>query len=438
MATAKTPNTDDQIALFQSKEAPNAFKKAVEVIHSKPLAPMSLLQGKILNQWLQKAATTAPDAEGWWTLRIDKMSSAIGFNSNNRPYLKESALALMRIVFAWDVLSPEDKRVKWKASVLFPDVEILRDVIKFKIGSQLQDHIRNPAIYALIDQTVTRKYKRVASRGIYEHCMRFHRIGHTATVEWREFRDMILGVASKKNTPYLEYKHFKQKCLNPAIAEVNAEGTIRIELHETKAGRSIEGLFFNVQRPQVVLDEVEIEDDAYKDLLGRMMTLGIPPSEAKRLLRQHLSDEIGQAIDYTNDRKDSKKAEKLENPAAYFRKALAQKWVLSPKVMDVEVKRMTTPESKSYEPMDIETLYRASLVTRAEQYFNELEPDEQTPFIERYNESQPVAALKLKTKSTKGSQAAFMRWLARELWGEVTPEQLLSFAQGVINQSQRT
>jgi hypothetical protein len=63
--------------------------------------------------------------------------------------------------------------------------------------------------------------------------------------------------------------------------------------------------------------------------------------------------------------------------------------------------------------------------------------DKQTPFIERNNESQPLAALKLKTKSTKASQAAFMLWLAKDLWGEVTPAQLLSFAQGLINKTQR-
>ena len=98
MSTRK--RTDDvltdkgQIALFQSRETPDAFRKAVQVVHSQPKSPLSLLQRKLGNAWLKNAVDNHPDPDGWWQLAIGKLAVTIGFDSNNRQYLKESAEAL--------------------------------------------------------------------------------------------------------------------------------------------------------------------------------------------------------------------------------------------------------------------------------------------------------------------------------------------------------
>ncbi|MFX8957410.1 RepB family plasmid replication initiator protein, partial [Acinetobacter baumannii] len=90
--------------------------------------------------------------------------------SNNRQYLKESAEALMRIVFEWDVMSPTNKR-PWKASVMFPEVEIHADVIRYQISSQLRELIVKPEIYAVIDMNVVRRFRRASSLAIWEFCV---------------------------------------------------------------------------------------------------------------------------------------------------------------------------------------------------------------------------------------------------------------------------
>ncbi len=115
--TKVTPPTDLQIQLFRLPEVPEPYKKAVEVVHSKPHAPMSLVHRKLLNAWLKNAVEQPPDKDGWWTISIVEMSESIGFDSNNRTYLTSAARELMSIVFEWDLMAEMKRRTSWKASV---------------------------------------------------------------------------------------------------------------------------------------------------------------------------------------------------------------------------------------------------------------------------------------------------------------------------------
>lgn len=409
---------------------PDTFKKAVQVIHSMPFSHLSLLQKKMLNAWLKHAAIHKPDSNGWWQLRLDAMSTEIDFNSNNRPHLKESAENLMRIVFQWDVIAPEAKRVQWKASVLFPDVEISSEFVRYRINEQLIEQVLRPEVYAWIDQGVLRKYRRSASIGIYEHCMRYARLGKTATVEWEKFRSIIMGESANLQT-YQQYKFFKAKVLLPAIKEINTEGALLIELHEIMNGREVFGIFFAVKIPKANTELLNIDEGSI-ELVGKLTRLGVPPSEAKRLVREHTSDDIAVALDYTSLRKANKKAEKLVNAAAYFRKALMGKWKptedVSEDVTDVVEKKASPKPARP----DVNALFKQHQMSEAEKYFAKLDLEDQSASIERYNGQQAIGALMVKSKNTKVSQSAFQQWLVRDLWGEPEPAQILAFAENLL------
>lgn len=397
-----------------------------------PMGPLTLVQRKLLNAWLKNAATTEQDSDGWWEVRITDVCTEIGFNSNNRNYLKESSEALMRIIFTWDVLAAAEKRVSWKASVLFPDVEITKEKIRYRIGSQLQPHILKPEVYAMIDQAVLRKYRRAASAAIYEHCVRFEKIKQTPVTPWREFRDIILGVSADKKS-YQEYKSFKAKCLILCVAEINAEATIRLELFETKSGKTVEGVFFKVDKPKRVSDPNDDDSVDGAELIGSMVRMGLMHSEAKRMLLQNSGNSIRQALAYTNERRASKSAEKLENPAAYFRKALAQKWQ-APSDIEDAVTRSPVPDK--LKKQDIPALYKASKINEAGEYFKELDVADQTELIDTYNNQQTIKSLLIKSKVTKVSQVAFNQWFMRHIWGDPTPEQYIEFAQILLDARQ--
>lgn len=428
--TKVSTSPQKQIALFvpPGKEVPDPFRKPVQIVHAMPQVELTATQKKMFNHWLKKANSSEPDADGFWTVRIDEMMVAIDFNSKNRKFLKESATALQRVIFAWDVITPEAKRSKWKSSVPFPDVEITSSTIRFRISAEVKPHVVNPEIYALVDEAVVRKYRRVGSIGIYEHCVRFQKLGTTAIVPWPIFRDMILGKSAGRKT-YEQYKVFKAKVLNPSIAEVNAEGAISVELRETKVGKTVEGVFFKVTPGRTTsmaspLDENELA------LVGQMIKLGVLSSEARKLVKEYSAADVRGAINYTNERKNNKKVDKLENAAAYFRMALQKKWGSNTEVTDVEPKAAAqAPNTKP----DIAALYRAQQIEEAEHYFKELDADDQTALVNRYNEQQDLKSLLLKSKSTKAAQTAFYQWLMRDIWGDPSPDTLLEFAQTLLS-----
>ncbi len=411
-----------QIGLFKLPETPDPFRKAVQVVHSKPRAPMSLLQRKLANVWLKNAMVTKADDQGWYTIPVRAMAIDAGFDSNNREYLKQSAEQMMRIVFEWDVVAPQHKRVLWKASVLFPEVEIRPDVLRYQISRQLRDHVLDPEMYALIDMNVVRKFRKAASIPIYEFCVRFEKIKITAEMPWQEFRDMVLGETSEAKA-YAEYKYFKQKVLNPCSAEINAESNIAISLLETKVGRRINTIRFSVERKVEAQVEPAVPDEDSLELVGEMVRIGLLQSEAKKLLRKHSLKEVRTAIAFTKRRAADKRASTLENPAAYFRQALAQGWGMAE-----EAKVKGEAAAPAEEADQLEEEFALHRMTEAEAYFKELDAPDQTRLIEGYNTHQDVSQLRVGKKTTRASQTAFFRWLARETWGEPTPQELLKFA----------
>jgi hypothetical protein len=417
-ATIET--SEGQISLFSGKETPDAFRKAVQIVHSKPKSPLSLLQRKLGNAWAKHAIENQADEHGWWVLSIRDLAIDVGFDSNNRQYLKESAESLMRIVFEWDVMAPTSKRLPWKASVLFPEVEIHSDVIRYQISSQLRELIVNPEIYALIDMNVVRRFRRASSLAIWEYCVRFEKIHRTAEVEWEKFRDMVLGETADART-YQEYKYFKAKVLKPAIAEINAESNLIIQLVETKLGKRVVAVRFEIEKKAAA--EEPVADGKALEAIGELVRLGVMQSEAKKLVQTHSVEDVKATLEYTKRRMSDKRAEKLDNPAAYFRHALQHHYAGAAE----------SPEQpKTGGKVDLREAYLQAQLQDAERYFKELDPEDQAALIERYNDEQPLAMLKLKKKASKASEAAFRRWLVKDTWGEPSADDLVELAQQML------
>lgn len=428
--TKPKPNSAAQLSLFNTDETPDAFRKAVQVVHSKPKSPLSLLNRKLGNAWLKHAIENQPDGDGWWELSIKKLALSIGFDSNNRQYLKDSAEALMRVVFEWDVIAPMDKRVQWKASVLFPEIEIRNDAIRYQISSQMRERMINPDIYAMIDMNIVRRFRRAPSLAIWEFCVRFERIGKTAEVEWRTFRDMVLGEAPDNKT-YDEYKYFKSKVVNPAVAEINSASNHTIGLIEEKVGKRVSTIRFAITRK--ISHDATIENEQLTAFVRELVSIGMPQSEARKLCNSHSSEQIKGALAYTRRRMLDQKLAKLEIPAAYFRQALANHYALN----DERDSAQDRPAPQPVKSIDIKETYANHQIGEAESYFNELDLEDQALLIERYNAQQTLGTLRVGMKATKLAHAAFFRWLCKETWGEPTADELLEFAQRMLSAKQR-
>ena len=420
MRQPRSPFAVAQISLFvSSKDAPEPFRKAVQVLHSLPKAPISLLQRKVANAWLKNALETTPDENGWFEMTARELNTDVGFDSKASAYMRETADRLMSIVFEWDVIAAPGKRTEWKKSVLFPEVEARGGTIRYQFSNEMRKVLLNPEVYALIDMAVVRRFRRASSLAIWEHCIRFERIGQTAEVEWEKFRDMMLGESADAET-YKEYKYFKAKVLKPAVAEINSESNHHIELTESKVGKRVRGLRFTVKKKGPEPQGSVPEDGRIQELVGELVRLGLPQSEARKLCSSQGYDQVKRALEYTKQRAAAKGLGKLDNPAAYFRHALANNYAPAEAAETLA------------KPVEIRDEYLRHQLGEAQRYFRELDPSDQAALIEKYNGQQNIIPLRIKKAVSKATEASFYRWLGQATWGEPTAEGLLSFAQTML------
>jgi Initiator Replication protein len=427
MATSKRSKkhtaASQQIGLFQIAEVPNTFRKAVQIVHSEPKAPMSMLQRKLSNVWLKNAVETEPDKDGWWSISVSQMNEHIGFDSKNQKYLHDSAHELMTIVFEWDVIAPARKKTLWKASVLFPEVEIESGVIRYQISGQLKERVLNPDLFALIDMNILRKLRRGPSIALYEFCVRFVKVNFTTPVEWEKLRDMIMG-ASSESASYEEYKYFRAKILKPCLAEINSQTELQIELLEpVKKGRKIHTLQFSVHVKHDDAIDVELPDEDTLEVVGEIIKIGVLQSEAKKLTKQYSLEAIKAAIAYT-------KANAKSNPPAFFRGALEKGWAQAEDVSIKASKPAKAPATTNNAATQLEDAFAAQRRVEAAEYFKELNPAECEELVDKYNGDQSTKALmvNLHGRTGQGALSKFYTWLANETWGAVTPDLLLDFA----------
>lgn len=422
--TKKAATAAEQASLFALEDAEvDPYRKAVEIVHCLPRQPLSLLARKLGNVMLKTVVNVGGRPEGWYEIGMAQLSSQAGFDSKDVAHLKSSLRSLMGLVFEWDVVAQASgrKAADWEAGSLFPNVKIPAGagVVRFQVNPELLPLIVKPEIYALIDLAVVRRFRRAASLALWEHCVRFERIGSTSEVPWQTLRDILLGGSADSKT-YNEFKYFKAKVLVPAVEEINSQSNHVVQMRLNYVGRFVSTVAFTIAQKQ----SPEVLTSDKMEIVGDMVALGVPQSDARRLGNMYSEHKLRGALAYTRERMADPKRDKLANPAAYFRHALHAGYVSE--TVTYHPKPPELPRRDPTEELAEQlALHRAK---EAEGYFRELGQEEQGELIRRYNEQQSMVALQVKAKSGKAAQAAFARWIAADTWGQPSPEEVLDFA----------
>ncbi|WP_322015739.1 replication initiation protein [Paraburkholderia sp. J12] len=425
---ADAGDADKQGALvFQQGQPPDLFRKAVPAIHIAPKSgSISLQQRKMFSSLIKNAIRqdSLEPGRSSFEITISALSQDVDLNSNNTEYVKETINSLISTVVNWDYLT-QDKRSIWKASGLLAGAELERSVLRYTFSEQIRGELLNPEIYAMIDMRITRQFRKAHSLALWENVVRYEAVGMTARFPLATLRDLILGQDTSAQS-YKLYKQFKSRVLVPCIKEVNEISDHLFELIEHKVGRSVVSLQFRVTRKPETDPSQELRANETV-LIGEMAKFSIPVSEARRLLKQYGEEKIRTAVAYTAARVAQKNAAPLANVAAYFRKALMQGYQLP----GANATTGTAAESaKARESQDqVKDRYIAAKITEARSYFNELEYDDQTALIKRYNETVGMDKLKVSTTKVPSKMAStnFFRWVVLDTWGQPTAADLLEF-----------
>lgn len=144
-------------------------------------------------------------------------------------------------------------------------------------------------------------------------------------------------------------------------------------------------------------------------------------------MKQYGEEKIRTAVAYTAARVAQKNAAPLANVAAYFRKALMQGYQLPGANVAVGAAAESVKARESQD--QVKDRYIAAKIAEARSYFNELEYDDQTALIKRYNETVGMDKLKVSTAKvpTKMASTNFFRWVVLDTWGQPTAADLLEF-----------
>jgi Initiator Replication protein len=424
-------NSEKQVSLFQTSESPDLLRKAVQAIHIAPKSgKLGLQQRKMFSSLIKNAIKqdAVEPGRSTFSITIGALSQDSGLNSNNTKYVKDTVNSLISTVVNWDYLAGDGVNI-WRASGLLAGAELQRSTLSYSFSEQIRGELLNPEIYALIDMRIAREFRRAHSLALWENTVRYEGVGLTAKIPLSKFRDLILG-QDKSSQSYQEYKLFKSKVLLPCIREVNELSDHILELIEHKTGRSVEAVQFKVKRKQVA-DVSDNSDSRNEALINEISKFGVPRSEGKRLLGQYGEQRIRTAIAYTANRTTKKNAAPIDNVAAYFRKALTHGYALpqaasSSNSTGIEI---DNPQRRQAEVRD---KYLTRKMEEAKEYFRELEIDDQTKLIDRYNQTVELKNLKLSPgkKPTKLAETGFFRWLAQDTWGEPSADDLLEFLLG--------
>jgi hypothetical protein len=380
-----------------------------------------------------------PGAEGYFWVRMADIISGFNYSSGNTELIKQTAHEMQSV----KVVQTTTK--SWTDEVMLSGVKVWNSHgvgnrngevwLGFAFSPTFQDLVLKPdnnfTKYSLYYQGILSGAQALA---LYEVCRRYatspSRVTFKQTYEF--WFHVLTGNPIESGEPTPEYKYFKRDVVKPAIAEINANTDIEIELVEFKLGRRVESLQFKVSlKPQAALEFMpEIEPGPLLDMkiVEQIMRLGITQEDATEIFAQYGEQSVLAHIALVEKRQNGKSGTTLASPAAYFKVAIANGYATNPHVAEPAVGLQQ--ETPSEPQKDLKAQYIAARNKQALEYFSELEATEQSEMLARFVEQADKtihAYYKKKGLEMKTVRSAFGEWLAMEVWGAVTETDMIAF-----------
>ncbi len=403
---------------------PDPYRKAVAAVHAIPNAPMTLVQRKLSNALLKHAIKHPRDPDGFWSTTSSGLRQEIDFASNNTAFLRAACKDLVSMTFEFDVLSGDDKSPFYDVGNLFARIQLFRNgLVRFKLNDDVADSLLKPSIYALIDMSVIRSFRSAVSCALYEFAIRFEGVGQTARVDFQTLSGMLQG--RRKGVTCEDPRYFLYRRLRPAIEEVNALSGHTLTLHQTKSGPDGRMFQFIIQRkPQPEQHSVESID--VLEAVGKLVSTGMHQRSATKLVRSYGSEACMRAVRDFEARMRDAAAPPIRNPRAFLVTLLSN----LPPSARAPIKVKLKDQGAAF---DIQASYLEIRRQEAVIYVRELDEASRLALVARYNAS-CSPSLRVGEKLTRVSVIAFSKWVAQDLWGDPTSEQLLAHASQLLNQ----
>lgn len=305
---------------------PSIVRKPVETLSLVPTSgKVTVLGRKTWNVLLQLAQDQAADEnQEVYRATLSEVVAGIDFNSRNLSVIKGHLRSLMATTVEWQ--SPtagEGERWDGCSMLAHAALETVsgQTWVEWSYAPNVRAELLNPNIFARLNLQVISELRTIGAVALYESCARYKAVGQTARRAWRWWAPVLLG-RPDADLQQLDYRFFKRDTLRPAIAEINANSDIEVELSEFKQGRFVSDLQFSVQEKRKHTAR-EITQPVNLALVGRAIALGIDQRKFERLLDEYGEDVVGQALTHVERRKTVAFPDELRDPYRFLKTILA-------------------------------------------------------------------------------------------------------------------
>lgn len=307
------------------------LRKPHEMIVMMPRSGRITLTGRrIYNSMLQQSQTQMmlmhemPPADFLFRAPLVSLLRATGSSGEQRTAAKKYLREMRGLEVDWESTAPGEG-MKWKGFSMLSEV-ILEERngenwVSWSYPPTLMAALREPTRWAKLDLEVLGKLGTYTALALYEICARYRDNPSGLTSRkpvgwWAEALSNIPGGADKR-----EWRKFKNEKLKAAIAEVNRETEIEVELIEHKQGRAVEEAQFSVRKKPRTrhADKTDVVD---LELVHRAQQLGIREIKLDPLIQEYGDESVRRALDHLEGRAGNRQFRPIENTYSYLRTLL--------------------------------------------------------------------------------------------------------------------
>lgn len=249
-----------------------------------------------------------------------------GSDGTDRTAAKRYLGEMRSLEVDWESTAPGDG-VKWRGFSMLSEValEVRRGEtwVSWSFPPSIMSALREPARWARIDLDVLARLSTYAAIALYEICVRY--------------RDNPGGVTSRKPVSWWtdalsnmpggdrrEWRKFKNERIKEAVAEINQETDLEIELIEHRQGRVVDEVQFAVRRRPRSGTPTNAPQPVDANLVMRAETLGIREIKLDGLIKEFGDAAVRAKLDMLERRAANTSLRAVDNAYSYLRSLLRQ------------------------------------------------------------------------------------------------------------------
>lgn len=242
-------------------------------------------------------------------------------HETNYKYIKDALTALQKTNIEYNVLE-KDKEVEWGIFALLAEVKIKKEdeFIYFAFPPTIQENIKRPNLYALLNMGIINGLKSKYTIALYELLQDYRKI-MKLQLSIEELK-ALMGIGDSQ---YKVFTMFKQKILDVAVKEINTKTDLRVSYSFGMEGRKYTSIEFRIKsviQPELPaikskhaissIHDAPLNDEA---LIRKLLHYGFSSKNANKYLESLSSEEINNALRLLEA---SMKKKSIKNPGGYL------------------------------------------------------------------------------------------------------------------------